>query len=480
MPTKEVTVLPEFLKYSEPLILMTTALIIFSILVQSLVFIISLYWKPKKALHRTGNILEFFILMELLAFSLMQGHMVYIRFMTIFPAVGYKIFRIAIFIALLCSAMANYIFIRKNEIFIIIMASMATLPVMERILGRGFPVVFILSLIIILCRGLYIGSSRFKDIKTEFSSFTLKSAIDTLDSGILFCEPDGYILLLNEKMQNLMQMLTGAIYRNGIEFYEFLLEVFKNTEETNNESEVFCRIQDGSTWMVSKTPIKIKEKKYIQISSMDVTERWRLTEELKEQKNKLSKKSNELQTTLANLQRLSHEKEIQGARMRAHDVLGNRLSFVLRSLSHGDFSDYKTLYSITEGLFEEMKSSSIRPTPVNELLSLQETFQAVGIEIKFQGDLPEDIYISTIFTEIIREAVTNAVRHGFATEIIIVMETKDDAYHLKIKDNGQTLEETIAEGSGIKGMRKRIALYNGSLDIIGSPSFTISIEVPRG
>lgn len=166
--------------------------------------------------------------------------------------------------------------------------------------------------------------------------------------------------------------------------------------------------------------------------------------------------------------------------MRAHDVLGNRLSFVLRSLSHGDFSDYKTLYSITEGLFEEMKSSSIRPTPVNELLSLQETFQAVGIEIKFQGDLPEDIYISTIFTEIIREAVTNAVRHGFATEIIIVMETKDDAYHLKIKDNGQTLEETIAEGSGIKGMRKRIALYNGSLDIIGSPSFTISIEVPRG
>ena len=62
-----------------------------------------------------------------------------------------------------------------------------------------------------------------RDIKNELSRDSVKLALDELHSGLLFCEPDGNILLVNGRMQRLMQVLCGEVYRDGKKFYERLL-----------------------------------------------------------------------------------------------------------------------------------------------------------------------------------------------------------------------------------------------------------------
>ncbi len=68
---------------------------------------------------------------------------------------------------------------------------------------------------------------------------------------------------------------------------------------------------------------------------------------------------------------------------------------------------------------------------------------------------------------IVREAVTNAVRHGKADRIVVRLSRQDDQVVVDIEDNGVGLGEPheLREGLGLRGMRERAALLGGTLEI---------------
>jgi signal transduction histidine kinase len=94
------------------------------------------------------------------------------------------------------------------------------------------------------------------------------------------------------------------------------------------------------------------------------------------------------------------------------------------------------------------------------------------------GNLPEDAMTGQLLVEIIREAVTNAVRHGFATQVHIEVESLMDCYHMKITDNGYPVSDNISEGGGLSSIRKKLEFYGGTLTITTYPGFALSVEVP--
>ncbi|TDD37094.1 sensor histidine kinase [Actinomadura sp. KC06] len=79
-----------------------------------------------------------------------------------------------------------------------------------------------------------------------------------------------------------------------------------------------------------------------------------------------------------------------------------------------------------------------------------------------------------------QEALTNACRHSGATNVRLTLAYEDTGATLTIKDNGQGFPaHEDAEGFGLRGMRDRIALLDGSLDLASGPAgTTISIRVP--
>ncbi len=76
--------------------------------------------------------------------------------------------------------------------------------------------------------------------------------------------------------------------------------------------------------------------------------------------------------------------------------------------------------------------------------------------------------------KIIRELAVNAVRHGAATKIKIAGSLDGSTLAFSVKDNGCGFDDAAAPGPeqghfGILGIKDRLAYYNGTLSIHGSP-----------
>ena len=127
-----------------------------------------------------------------------------------------------------------------------------------------------------------------------------------------------------------------------------------------------------------------------------------------------------------------------------------------------------------------MKADKNAPFPQDELDGLQQAFGSIGVEIEQNGKLPEDRAYGRLFTDIIRESVTNAVRHGFATKIFVQMDFTDGEYRLKITNNGHSPSGPIVEGGGIGGMRKMVEPHGGALDVTAYPRFVLTVNLPGG
>ncbi|MDR2973606.1 MAG: hypothetical protein LBV00_02665 [Propionibacteriaceae bacterium] len=61
------------------------------------------------------------------------------------------------------------------------------------------------------------------------------------------------------------------------------------------------------------------------------------------------------------------------------------------------------------------------------------------------------------------ESTTNAVRHGFATEVTACCRYDDSDWTLTVQDNGSPLKADFSEGGGIRGMREKLATAQGTL-----------------
>ncbi len=68
---------------------------------------------------------------------------------------------------------------------------------------------------------------------------------------------------------------------------------------------------------------------------------------------------------------------------------------------------------------------------------------------------------STIY-RIVQEGITNAIRHGNASEIAIHLSSDGSKVAVTISDNGSGAGE-IKEGIGLAGIRERLASVRGGL-----------------
>ena len=86
------------------------------------------------------------------------------------------------------------------------------------------------------------------------------------------------------------------------------------------------------------------------------------------------------------------------------------------------------------------------------------TFNRLGTqaELSFQG--------TVTLIRCLQESLTNAVRHGRATDITITLNQQNDQVLLSVQDNGFGMNEII-HGFGMNGMRERLESLQGGLAV---------------
>ena len=88
----------------------------------------------------------------------------------------------------------------------------------------------------------------------------------------------------------------------------------------------------------------------------------------------------------------------------------------------------------------------------------------------------------TAIYRIVQEAVSNALRHAQARNIIVAIEQKDDALLVFVEDDGVGMPQTLAsEGCyGLVGMRERAIMIGAHLEVLSNPGMGTRIALEMG
>ena len=91
-----------------------------------------------------------------------------------------------------------------------------------------------------------------------------------------------------------------------------------------------------------------------------------------------------------------------------------------------------------------------------------------------------DPEIETVVYRVVQESLTNAVRHSLAEHVEVEVTERGDQLRIAIRDDGRGFEVGApSDGFGLSGMRERISLAGGQLEISSSSSGTeIEAVVP--
>ena len=112
--------------------------------------------------------------------------------------------------------------------------------------------------------------------------------------------------------------------------------------------------------------------------------------------------------------------------------------------------------------------------------------QLSGIEIKFQSLSTIDRIASEIETacfRLVQEAITNIIRHSGASRARVLLERDQTGIHLRIVDDGSGFEVSkayeearLGRSSGLLGMKERVHLLEGKIEILGNSGNGVQIQ----
>ncbi|WP_242248405.1 sensor histidine kinase [Bacillus cereus group sp. BfR-BA-01523] len=121
-------------------------------------------------------------------------------------------------------------------------------------------------------------------------------------------------------------------------------------------------------------------------------------------------------------------------------------------------------------------------TVEEEIEQIKAILQAANIELEVKQEANSSS-LSPIEQNILgmclREAVTNVVKHSKAKSCAVSILESQGELILKVEDNGIGLENQSHDGNGIRGMKERISLIDGivELDTI-NPGTLLTVKVP--
>lgn len=208
---------------------------------------------------------------------------------------------------------------------------------------------------------------------------------------------------------------------------------------------------------------------------------WRLTLELEEARRDAA----ELATTKERL-RLAED---------LHDILGHALEVVsfkselASKLSEVDparsRAELDEIQRLARGAVHDVRAlvQGRRSTHlVTELSGARALLESAGIGWEFTGDpAPLGAEASELLGRVLREAVTNLLRHAGASRCTVKLETEGGQAVLTVVNDGVApMPRDDSEGSGLRGLARRISEAGGAFSAgARDGTFEVRAEVPR-
>ena len=349
---------------------------------------------------------------------------------------------------------------KKTELLISFVLLLLTIVIEYNILGKNKLNLWLILLYIFVNTIYFLYIIIKKETKDYITNQSIKEAIDLSNSGILVLKNKNTIKLQNSIMRELLSKL--SIKKN-------YMEELKNKAK-NTISGDYTILVDNNAWLF------IINKEDLEIVAVNINEEYKLQQKIETQNKEIEENNKEIIWTIENMEYIEKQKESQELKSKFHDLLGQSFSMLQQYLNQ-DNLESKNIEDIKFMIREMFTDMEDKEDAEVNLRNLVEAHKNTGTEINIVGKLPQNKEVAKVFFEIIREAVTNAIRHADGTKVDVQVIDNLDGIELIITNNGKKPKDTIIEHQGINGMRRKVAKIKGNLYITTVPNFKIDVKI---
>ena len=312
-------------------------------------------------------------------------------------------------------------------------------------------------------------SVRFR--KSNLTQDVIRETVNLFPEGIAVHEADGTVLLTNLTMDGLSRILIKERLTDADLFWDCV----RKTGEEQNGLEL-VRASDGRVWQFAREKLKADVHTYHQITASDVTERYRIIDELKENNEHLQ----DIQQRMKAVTELSGdmfvEQESATARAALHNQLGQVLLMGSYYLDHPESADANMVYMTTAQMNSFLLGEAEKPETEREDAVKEASAAAlrIGVTVQSEGSVPENPAFERLLAQAVTECAANAVKHADGT-VLYVKLSENTAV---LTNNGRPPKGEIAESGGLLALRREVEAAGGKMTVESQPEFRLTIALP--
>lgn len=276
----------------------------------------------------------------------------------------------------------------------------------------------------------------------------------------LFLERYYYVSLLS--LIPVYYFCVGATLRKSLIFLAIFIVSVILKHRTNSYIKFLNRFRTMSD-SASEMSIKLKEqnndlleKQDYEINLATLNERSRIAREIHDNVGHLLSSAILQVGALLTISRDATVREHLGN-------LNNTLSQAMNSIRSSVHNLYDESIDLNSGIEELLKKF---------------TYCEVGYDYQLTSNPSTKLKYAFIF--IVKEALSNIIRHSDATYASITFREHPAIYQLIIRDNGTVDKFDMENGIGLKNMTDRIEAFSGNIRFSAENGFEIFISVPKG
>lgn len=243
-------------------------------------------------------------------------------------------------------------------------------------------------------------------------------------------------------------------------FILMILGVYMALKVNNSQSTKirYMKIQEKSLELhilLKKKQAEMSEHQNYEIRMATMSERNRIAREIHDNVGHMLSRSI-LQAGA--IQTINKDEGLKEPLKQLQDTLNTAMSSIRESV-HDLKDDSIDLKLMVEGIIHEYK----------------------GITVSFDYDVSEEIpkSLKYCFVAIVKEALTNVVKHSNATKVSITIMEHPALYQLLIFDNGNVQADLSGNGIGLENMRERVESFNGNIRFSVDNGFRIFVSVKK-
>ena len=278
-------------------------------------------------------------------------------------------------------------------------------------------------------------------------------------------------------------------------------------EITNSDISKFSDLLNKNSGSLD---VSVSENKYFEISKMpvcnekrtvseifvfyDVSTYYMLNKKLSEKNQELTKANTQLAKMNVIEKRLAVEKEQTRIAQELHDSVGHGLVSIMTLLKlslidkNNSNENTKKALQASELLLNDVRKcvvgiktdtkSSISARIQDFICNYNSgnsciEFTEMGEEKSYHGFASDTIF------SVVREAVTNSIRHGNANKMEVILKFSENCIRLYIIDDGTGCDKIVPD-FGLKGMKEKINSIGGNIEFSSLPDngFSVKAYIP--